>query len=276
VLNEVLAFAGPLAARFRWRAMAIVGLAFVVWVVLASQSFQSCVQANQYQHSNESLAESLRIFIGIRWWCAGVFVNSNGIAITALATIAVAWFTFSLRDATTQQGKLTKEALIVSTRAFVFLENFEPRVTISYPSGTPRNGKIFDPFIAGFWFVSRWKNSGETPTKNLTLRVRARTIRGELPADFVYDYDGEPMRAMIGPKANEWSAPIEVVANDANRVLDGETNLYVWTRAEYEDVFGRSRWTNSCSRVTFTMIDREITSNFVLYGPYNGSDADEI
>ena len=80
---------------------------------------------------------------------------------------------------------------------------------------------------------------------------------------------------MIGPKANEWSAPIELAANDANRVLGGETNLYVWARADYEDVFGRARWTNSCSRITFVTRDRDITSNFILYGPYNGSDTDE-
>ena len=131
-------------------------------LVLRSPTFQECVQANQNLENHKTIYGYFASLFWVTYWCTGIFVGQNGEAITALATIVMAAFTGTLWWATSEQGKLTKEALVVSTRAFVFLENFEPQLSIGYPRGTSPTGQVFDPIIADFLFVPRWRNSGDT------------------------------------------------------------------------------------------------------------------
>lgn len=48
----------------------------------------------------------------------GIFLDADGIAITALATIAIAWFTFSLKDVTKEQAIITSAALKLAQDEF--------------------------------------------------------------------------------------------------------------------------------------------------------------
>lgn len=247
------------------------GLA-VLWLYLSSDSFQICLQAKQNADSEVSFYKSARHFLialGVWRGCTGYFIYEAGDAITALATILIAIFTWTLWRTSADQGRLTKEALVVSTRAFVFIEDFDMKIGSLFP-----NRGQFAPTVGDFSFAPKWKNSGDTPTRALTLSVECQVHKGDLPVDFTYPYASPPVRAMIGPKANEWSLPMEIIPNTANSVLSGETNLYVWGRADYEDVFGNPRFTLACYRVIIGCRDREIQARFILHGSYNRTELD--
>jgi hypothetical protein len=47
------------------------------------------------------------------------FLDDHGGALTAIATIAIAWFTLSLRDATTEQGRLTQQSIDLARDEFI-------------------------------------------------------------------------------------------------------------------------------------------------------------
>jgi len=204
-----------------------------------------------------------------------IFLDAHNGIVTALATLVMAGFTGTLWWATIKQGRLTERALVISNRAFVFLEDFECDLSVGYPPAHPSAGALPTPTIARFSFAPRWKNSGETPTRNLVLRIDHEFIGGLPSPGYEFRFADAPMRTMLAPKANEWGAPIHVDPGRANEALAGKLKLYVWALAEYEDVFGNKRWTKTCSEVKFSRHDRDIAHNFIIFGDYNGSDADD-
>ena len=179
--------------------------------------------------------------------------------------IQVYWMRQTVSDATAQH--------VISNRAFVFLENFE---NIFNTSTVPGNPRVDARISSDFPIVSKWKNSGRTPSKNLTLRVNVRVQPGELPTDFEYSYGDPPIRTVIGPNANEWNAPMFIGVDEANRAARGETNIYVWGRADYWDVFDGTpaRFTEFCSRVQFFVTHEDVRAQFVPYGSHNRTEAD--
>lgn len=254
------------ASKHRLAIAAAIAVIAATIVLLTSPVFQQCVASNRFlEHSSSAGAGSA---FSSLWWCGGIFAKENGEAISAIAAVVVAAFTGTLWWATIEQGKLTKEALVVTTRAFVFIEDFTFQIT----SHVRRAGS--DPEIAEFQVSPKWRNSGDTPTKALKISVAVGTHHGELPENFAYAYDAGAMAYFIGPKANEWTPPIEVTSQTANSALNLETNLYIWARADYQDVFGAKRFTLSCSKIVFGIREREVEARFILHGPYNRTDED--
>ena len=78
---------------------------------------------------------------------------------TAAATVVIAIFTIVLACVTRTQARLSRDALIHRDRAFVFV------TTINLSPERDENGAI-----VSFIFLVEWKNSGNTPTKNMFYR----------------------------------------------------------------------------------------------------------
>jgi hypothetical protein len=254
-----------------WQLVALIASLVVAALFAGSfllpAEYQIC-QPNDYTHAKECAQHHFGPFVVL-----GIIVildGHNGL-ITAIATVFIAAFTIALTRASNRQAALTKEALVTVSRAFVFLENFEPTLSTLNPGSMGAT-------VSDFMFVPRWKNSGDTPTKNLVLRVTYRAISGDLPDSFDYFYQDPPLQLLIGPKSNEWSEPITVPRAEANQALAGSVSLYVWGRADYNDVFagGAPRFSTFCSRIQFIRRAGQIETNFIAYGPYNRSDADEV
>jgi hypothetical protein len=51
-------------------------------------------------------------------YCAGQMINDGGVLVTALATVAIAWFTLSLRDVSREQGRITDAQLSLAREEF--------------------------------------------------------------------------------------------------------------------------------------------------------------
>jgi hypothetical protein len=192
-----------------------------------------------------------------------------------LAIVAVLQFFALLFQAFFLGGTLraTREALVTTERAFVFLDDFEPDWTLQHPTvGSP-------PRLRRFIAKPRWRNSGTTPTRNMTITVNWSHWQGEMPTNFSFAYgEGASMRMFLGPQASEWSAPIEIPANVATDALNGSTQIYIWGRVDYEDIFNATNphFTQWCYRLNITRdaSTGAVSTQFVAYGNYNNSDED--
>jgi hypothetical protein len=87
-------------------ALALAIIIFVIWVVSGSESFQTCFQNNKHASAYRSLYENVDIIskaiarIRLNGECGVHFFGDASSAITALATILIAMFTFTLKSAT--------------------------------------------------------------------------------------------------------------------------------------------------------------------------------
>jgi hypothetical protein len=112
-------------------------------------------------------------------------LDKVGGAITALATIAIAIFTLTLKRASDKLWDAGERALTKTERAFVYIDGFD------FELSTLADGKQPIEFFGDQpeWHRSnpelvitrsslqpRWKNGGTTPTKNITIRLK--TISG--------------------------------------------------------------------------------------------------
>jgi hypothetical protein len=109
------------------------------WVVSGSQAFQSCFHENNNTESYRGLYESESV-IGksiIRLWlnaeCGLTFFDKDSGALTAIATIAIAWFTWTLWGATTEQGRLTQQAIDLARAEFI--GSHRPKIIVRFVQG---------------------------------------------------------------------------------------------------------------------------------------------
>lgn len=98
-------------------------LAILLWLGSITPSFEKCVAEHEKGRDQSITAQShevvsIRFFprVGIFFRCQGVVIDENGATLTALATIAIAGFTLTLWLATTEQGRLTQQAIRLSDR----------------------------------------------------------------------------------------------------------------------------------------------------------------
>jgi hypothetical protein len=124
------------AKKYAWLALLAVVSAWFLYVADASTSFQTCSADKENKQTEQSaeknFPEVLRPFIvsaRIKTDCIFVFLYDSRDALTAIATVFIALFTYTLYRATTEQASLTREALETTERAFVFLDGFTVELT---------------------------------------------------------------------------------------------------------------------------------------------------
>lgn len=199
---------------------------------------------------------------------------------TAVATVFIALFTVILAIVGGVQGWLTwkaiqatNRALTTTERAFVFLDDFDLDWQRVVQDNVPR--------LQRFIIKPRWRNSGTTPTRNNVVRINWTTWEGDLPGGFEYKFgnppDGiAPVPLFLGPQATEWSAPIEIPKDVSIKASNQQTNIYIWGRADYQDIFENTRphWIKWCYRIYIYQLGGDVRTQFVAFGPHNRSDED--
>ena len=194
--------------------------------------------------------------------------SSDGI--TAAATASIAIFTIVLVIVTNRQARLTKDALIHTQRAFVFVRNGQIAVGKDFQTDKVKN----------FTVSVTWENSGDTPTKNLRMKINRRVNPDPLPDDFDFpDYYIGDIHTLMGPKSTINSVPLEISTEEMRAVREGEAHLYVWGWAEYDDVFpGTKRHrTEFCQKwwVGGDLINAsKFSAGFTWYHQHNGADTE--
>jgi len=189
--------------------------------------------------------------------------------ITAGATAVIAAFTAALFIATNRQAKLTRQALITTERAFVFLEDFD--CDLSFQSGRGPNLTVTRLTVR-----PRWRNNGTTPTRNMRVAVNWSHWSGPMPTGFDYAYGDSSALMFLGPQATEWSAPIEIPPHVATAALSGNLRIFIWGRVDYQDIFNDSRphFTEWCYRLHIRNVSGKVETQFIAEGEYNRSDED--
>ena len=131
--------------------------------------------------------------------------------------------------------QLSRESLENVQRAFVYAEG----VISPVPS---ENGTI-----DSFQLASKWTNSGETPTKNLTQHV-STSFYAELPANFTYPelWSGGATHknppTYIAPKGSIASTSRVVLTKQhLEAMLAGNIKFFMWGETNYEDVFSHTK-----------------------------------
>ncbi|HWE76104.1 MAG TPA: hypothetical protein VG328_23285 [Stellaceae bacterium] len=199
--------------------------------------------------------------------------------ITGFASVAVALFTGVLVFVTNRQATLTRQALTITQRAFVFVEDFDDIWVFQSPSAGTATAQGFrgatEARFNQFTIKPRWKNNGTTPTRNMLTRINWTHKEGSLPKGFSYEYGAPPENMFLPPQGNEWSAPIRVPANVATDALNGRTRIYIWGRVDYDDIFRGTRphFTSWCYEVRLSLnAVSQPESQYVAIGSYNQSE----
>jgi hypothetical protein len=154
--------------------------------------------------------------------------------------------------------------MILSQRAFVFLKSIDV-----YPIRKPR--------IVEWRLMPRWENSGQTPTKYLSISVNCSGFDHELPEDFDFPYTVQKdMPMYIGPQSAITGKPFYIRVSDINNIRTGHTHFYIWGMAKYNDIFDKAshRCTKFCLEIHADIYPEESPPWFVYYKKHNCADED--
>jgi hypothetical protein len=105
----------------------IVAVALVFWIVGWSDAFQSCIDHNPNQTSEQASEKVVSIFLISR--CTGEFIVANHEYITAISTLFIALFTLTLWTSTRQLWRAGQIHAERELRAYV----------VFVPKGIPLN-----------------------------------------------------------------------------------------------------------------------------------------
>lgn len=142
-------------------------------------------------------------------------------------TVELVEATKASADAAKKSADVAREALIATQRAFVFVTTI-----------IPRRGINMDGDTTHWVFEVQWKNSGNTPTKNMFVRMNLLPFDGELPDDFDFkDLGNDNVPVFIGPQSMVGSGQLSVQVADVEAVIAGNKKLFLWGWAEYDDTF---------------------------------------
>jgi hypothetical protein len=225
-------------------AMTICLVMFVAAEKVLSPTFQNCLE--QTTNPQENVAAPVASYA----YCSANFINDHNPGITAFATLLIAAFTATLWAATNRQALLTKEALIGNNRAFVFVPNFTQFWEHDDKSGQ-YNWRL-RPVL---------RNSGNTPTKNMTMYVECEIRNRPLQMGYAFTPEIEnTARAVIAPNLDiqggivPRSPAAAITPQDIIDVQNLRKYIYLWGVIRYSDVFPRTRphITRYCFMITFT------------------------
>jgi hypothetical protein len=215
-----------------------------------------------------------------KFWCDAKIGEFALVSFTLFLVV----FTGGLWFSTDRLWKAGKEALEVTERALVFLDGFDVELTTALNSNSVIERDDLpdlyatDPglFITRFAIFPRWKNSGSTPTKRMTVQVSWRGPVGPIPPDYLYKDAPQPF--FLAPGSVEAGSIVEMTGVSAKidwsfTPLGVEPPFFIWGRAEYEDVFGRSHFVEWCRQLRLERHDgKELRAHFIQWGDYNRTD----
>jgi hypothetical protein len=273
------------------RPVAVVILFFgiIIYSFQISKTFHECVdqeiKTGRQSKSGNNFAGIVRIFT-VNYRCGLELIDRKHDLFIASFTIVLATFTIFLWFATTEAAKagyraasIAQKALVESERAFVFIDGFNVELTTAADlkeaaSDVPECYRANpDVCIRRFAVIPRWKNSGNTPTKEMKIQTSWSSPTGEMSD---YSYRSPPETFFLGPNAVEPSRVFEV---GASAIIGWEFHpvgdpplVLIWGRADYKDVFDKIHFTEWCYRLRFERHkgrQSPMTASFVQWGDHN-------
>jgi len=239
-----------------------VGVALIVLFISIIPSHYEICEVTEKTKEEHCTTYQVVPFVGIK--VAQILDKAGGI-ITALATIAIAIFTLTLKratdklwDAGERQLKLLSETSAAQSRDMkASIATAERSAEIAREAMIAgERAFVFATGVLAFWeidqttghymwrFRPNWENSGDTPTKNMTMCSECLLVPSPIPPGFSFDYSATEIgTALIPPKnkgggglAPRFPAPA-ITAQDIIDVQESRKFLYFMGWARYFDVF---------------------------------------
>jgi hypothetical protein len=183
-----------------------------------SPSFQACL--GQPTSEAGTSGTTVRNYL----YYSGNYLKDNSAGITALATLIVAVFTATLWVATHRQAVLTRDALVANNRAFVAVPNF--RQFWEYDQTTGYYNWRLRPML---------RNSGNTPTKDMTMFVECEIRNTPLPAGYAFASDPQNTHNGVLPPHLELNGGVvprspgaPITPQDIIDAQKGRRHIYLW------------------------------------------------
>jgi hypothetical protein len=257
------------------------GVAPVVWF--------GCTQTPAENHEddayqNADILNPPTLFTALRHWLHKVITDPISFLtlVLALSTIGL-WI---------ETGRLAREGNrqhAASNRAFVFIDGFTPELTTAAeidPSGHQYVPDLYKKdlglYLTRLALLPRWKNSGNTHTRNMKIQVASKLFYDPSNPDLIpepdYEYNTLAAPFFLAPGATELSDAIEMTG--AGVLIDWSFNpvgkgpiFLIWGRAEYEDVFGDNHFIEWCYKLRLERHDRrQLRAGVIQWGDHNRSD----
>lgn len=196
-------------------------------------------EKNEYTKQKECAKYDALPFLFIKVTKA---LDNHAGAIGAIATIFIAYFTFTLYIATDQLKSLAKEggeALPKIERAYIFVEVRGDLIPISGKQDISKNMSFADIVIV---------NHGKTPAILSNLGSAVWKDRGQ-PTKFSTKRGTNIPPGMVigGTGAHTEQFPLGIISEaEINEILGLTINLMIYGTVDYVDVLGKDRTTNFC------------------------------
>jgi hypothetical protein len=173
------------------------------------------------------------------------YLDDHSGALTAAATVAIAWLTTSLshdsaKQAESANGQLSVmkqqiEATIIQLRPYIG----ETEVQYTAIAAPQEKGK--PPVFIGAVINTSWKNFGSTPAKGLEAWSSAKAFPNGSEPDFLKPFNRVDIStADIGPGIIFSNAGMTVPKADVDATNAGHERFFVWGQAIYRDPFPNS------------------------------------
>ena len=161
---------------------------------------------------------------------------------------------------------IAEQALVSVERAWVFAKGFQNRSDI-------QNGNIENHIV----FV-KWENFGNTPANEVRAWIKWQSFPMNEDRDASFVADNPSASTVLGPRNSMQSSdaiiPVEAMLQNWRH----ETEIWVWSRVEYKDIFNAEilHYHEQCARVE--MIDEPSSTSagdhpsqvrFIVYGTQN-------
>lgn len=254
----------------RWATVVfwLIALSVLAVVVGPSKAFQDCISERNHYEAYQAPQEKVSFFVKAVPWtrlraaCGFVAVNENTGAITGIAGVVVAFFTFTLWLSThrlwksgERQAEITKtmaDAAILGPRAIV-------QVSPMWSTEGDRNGPG-----ANYRFFYKMENFGNTAASNVKNHIGYALLDKEMTDDFVFSDDDAPIATAGALGTRQWlfspHVPPDkfITASEITKIRQEKLWLYFYGSIRYFDAFPGTpeRVTKFCYGVRVTGDDR--------------------
>ena len=230
-----------------------------------SKTFEDCISERHNHEPYQTSQEKVPFFVKaiplarLNAACGFIAANENTGAITGIAGVLVAFFTFALWLSTHRlwkAGEKQAEITRILAQAAVFGQRATIQITPSYEHDGDTE-KILTQWK--YKFGSKMDNFGNISAANLKNHIDYRLIAGDLPEDFIFP-DGAPpisetgvlgaKQFLLGPHVPDGY----INAADMTKIKQGTLNLYFFGWVRYFDGFPETpeRSTKFCYSVRVT------------------------
>lgn len=203
--------------RWQWLCAAI-ALSAVLWFILASPSFQECVCQAASNQTNQAPDKGETFVLVPYAVCLGQFLETHGGTIAALATLLIAFFTFTLWRST---DKLWKESKAAGVTAAIIASAAKESADAAKKSADVAERTLIDLERPHLFFVPIEHNlreitRGEPAAEKIGLDIRYKIVNyGRSPAIITAFESG----VAISPEFSDWNAHSRM--SDITKVIAG-------------------------------------------------------